>query len=43
MMNRPPVMELAKKAGSRYQLVTLSMAVEEMYEDKLIVIPAKEA
>ena len=64
MMNRPPVMELAEKAGSRYQLVTavanrarqlqddpealgnnkpLSMAVEELYEDKLIVIPTKEA
>ena len=60
MMNRPPVMELADKAGSRYMLVTavsnrarqlqddpdklegrkaVSVAVEEVYADKLIITP----
>ena len=60
MMNRPPVMELAEKAGSRYMLVTtvsnrarqlqdepdklegrkaVSVAVEEVYDDKLIITP----
>lgn len=60
MMNRPPVMELAEKAGSRYMLVTavsnrarqlqddpdklegrkaVSVAVEEVYEDKLTITP----
>lgn len=60
MMNRPPVMELANKAGSRYMLVTavsnrarqlqdnpdqlegrkaVSVAVEEVYADKLTITP----
>ena len=60
MMNRPPVFELAQKAGSRYMLVTavsnrarqlqddpdklegrkaVSVAVEEIYADKLTITP----
>lgn len=63
MMNRPPVMELAEKAGSRYMLVTavsnrarqlqdhpeqlegrkaVSVAVEEVYADKLNITPREQ-